>query len=83
MAKGLGIAAIVVLLGLNMLLVSLVLALAPYIAGWLAAVIAGAVLLLAGGIAAWVSWSRRVTAPLEVTRKTLREAAQWTKEGLA
>ena len=83
MAKGLGIAAVVVLLGLNMLLVALVLALAPYIAGWLAAVIAAAVLLLGGGIVAWVSWSRRVTAPLEVTRKTLREAAQWTKERLA
>lgn len=82
-AKGLGVAAVVVLLGLNTLVVAVVLALAPYIAGWLAAVIVGGVLLLVGGIVGWVSWSRRVTAPLEVTRKTLKEAAQWAKERLA
>ena len=82
-AKGLGVAALGVVLGLNMLLVALVLALATYIPAWLAALLLGGALLLIGGIAGYVSWTRRVTKPLAVTRKTLKEDVQWAKERLA
>ena len=82
-AKGLGVAALGVVLGLNMLLVALVLALATYIPAWLAALLLGGALLLIGGIVGYVSWTRRVTKPLAVTRKTLKEDVQWAKERLA
>src|SRR6266508_3802908 len=76
-AKGLGVAALGVVLGLNMLLVALVLALATYVPAWLAALLLGGALLAVGGIVGYVSWARRVTKPLAVTRKTLREDVQW------
>ena len=82
-AKGLGVAALGVVLGLNMLLVALVLALATYIPAWLAALLLGGALVLIGGIVGYVSWTRRVTKPLAVTRKTLKEDVQWAKERLA
>jgi hypothetical protein len=82
-AKGLGVAALGVVLGLNMLLVALVLALAAYMPAWLAALLLGGGLLLIGGIVGYVSWTRRVTKPLAVTRKTLKEDVQWAKERLA
>ena len=82
-AKGLGVAALGVVLGLNMLLVALVLALATYIPAWLAALLLGGALLLIGGIIGYLSWTRRVTKPLAVTRKTLKEDVQWAKERLA
>jgi uncharacterized membrane protein YqjE len=83
MAKGLGIAALGMVLGLNMLLVALVLALAPYISPWLAALLVGGTLLVIGGIFGYVTWVGRVTKPLAITRKTLKEDAQWAKERLA
>ena len=82
-AKGLGVAALGVVLGLNMLLVALVLALATYMPAWLAALLLGGALVLIGGIVGYVSWTRRVTKPLAVTRKTLKEDVQWAKERLA
>jgi uncharacterized protein YciW len=44
--------------------------------------VAGGLLLIAA-IVAYVSWQRRVTAPLALTRKTLKEDVQWAKERLA
>jgi hypothetical protein len=42
------------------------------------------VLLLAiGGVLALVGWQQRVSAPLAVTRKTMKEDVQWAKERLA
>ena len=82
-AKGLGVAALGAVLGLNMLLVALVLALATYIPAWLAAVLLGGALLVISGIVGYLSWTRRVTKPLAVTRKTLKEDVQWAKERLA
>jgi hypothetical protein len=82
-AKGLGVAALGVVLGLNMLLVAAVFALATYVPAWLAALLLGGALLLIGGIVGYLSWTRRVTKPLAVTRKTLKEDVQWAKERLA
>ena len=81
--KGLGVAVLVGVSGLNMLLMAIVLALAAYLPGWLAALLIGGVLIGAAGILGYASWTRRVTSPLAVTRKTLKEDAQWAKERLA
>jgi hypothetical protein len=82
-AKGLAIAVLAGVLGLNMSLVALVLSLVTVMPGWLAAVLIGAGLLVLGGIVGYMSWTRRVTSPLSVTRKTIKENAQWAKERLA
>ena len=81
--KGLGLAVLVGVLGLNMFLVAIVLALVAYIPGWLAALLIGGVLVIVAGILGYASWTRRVTSPLAATRKTLKEDAQWAKERLA
>ena len=83
MAKGLAIAFLVTVLGLNILLVALVFALATVMPGWLAALLIGGGLVVIGGILGYVSWTRRVTSPLALTRKTIREDSQWVKERLA
>jgi uncharacterized membrane protein YqjE len=83
MAQSLAIAAVLALLALNALLVALVVALAAYMPAWLAALVIAAVLFLAAGILGWVGWKRRLTSPLAVTRKRLKEDAQWAKERLA
>jgi uncharacterized iron-regulated membrane protein len=70
-------------LGLNMLLVAIVLGLAAYLPGWLAALLIGGLLVIVAGILGYVSWARRVTSPLAATRRTLKEDAQWAKERLA
>jgi len=83
MAKGLGVAAVIGLLGVNLLLVAVALALAPASAPWLPALIGGGLLVLIGAIVGYVGWSRRVTRPLALTRKSLKEDVQWAKEQLA
>jgi hypothetical protein len=83
MAKGFGAALVAGLTALNMLLMALVFGLATRMPGWLAALIVGGVLLAIGAIVGYVSWTRRVTTPLALTRKTLKEALQWAKERLA
>jgi uncharacterized membrane protein (DUF485 family) len=81
--KGLAVSALVVVLGLNMLLTAAVFVLAAYMPGWLAALLIGGVLVVIGGILGYASWAGRVSRPLAVTRKTLKDNAQWTKERLA
>jgi hypothetical protein len=83
LVKSLGVAALAALLAINLLLVSAVLALAPWVAPWLSALVGGAALLLVGAVVGYVGWSRRVASPLALTRKTLREDVQWAKERLA
>lgn len=83
MAKGLAVAAVAALMGLNLLLVALVLALATRMPGWLAAVGVAVVMLLIGAVVGYFGWRRRVTSPLALTRKTLKEDVQWAKERLA
>jgi uncharacterized membrane protein YqjE len=83
MIKLLVAAGVVAVLAVNMLLVTAVLALAAWIPGWQAALGVAVLLLLIGALLAVVGWSRRVSAPLAVTRKTVKEDMQWAKERLA
>ena len=82
-AKRLGVAAVVAISGVNLLLVAVVFALTPYVAGWLAALALGGCLLLLGAVVGVLGWKQRVEQPLERTRKTLKEDVQWAKEELA
>jgi uncharacterized membrane protein YqjE len=83
MAKALGLAAVFAITTLNLLLVAGVFALTAYLDGWIAAlVVAGGTLLMAGLLGAF-GWSRRVTQPLERTRRTLKEDTEWVKEQIA
>ena len=71
------------LLGLNGLLVAVILALAMKMPGWAAALVVAGVMLLVAVVLGFIGWSRRVTTPLAMTRKTLREDVQWAKERVA
>ena len=83
MVKGLGIAGVCALLTSTMLLVTLALGLGNFMAEWLAALLVTAVVLTVGTVAGVVGWGKRVKNPLEATRRTLKEDAQWAKERLA
>ncbi len=76
-------AGVVAVFAVNMLLVSAVFALTVWMSGWLAALAIAGLLLAIGGVLALVGWQRRVSAPLAVTRKTVKEDVQWAKERLA
>lgn len=76
-------AAIAAVLGMNLLLVAAVFALTGWMPGWLAALaLGGVVLAIAVGLGL-IGWARRVSSPLAVTRKTVKEDMQWAKERLA
>jgi hypothetical protein len=83
MVKLLVTAGVVAVFGVNMLLVAAVFALTVWIPGWLAALGVAVLLLAIGGLLALVGWKRRVSAPLAVTRKIVKEDMQWAKERLA
>jgi uncharacterized membrane protein YqjE len=83
MVKGLGIGAICALCTLNLMLVSVALALGHVMPEWAAALVVAAVVLLIGTVAGVVGWSKRVKNPLESTRRSLKEDALWAKERLA
>ncbi len=74
---------VVAVFGVNMLLVAVVFALAVWLPGWLAALAVAALLLVIGGVLALVGWQQRVSVPLAVTRKVVKEDVQWAKERLA
>jgi protein-S-isoprenylcysteine O-methyltransferase Ste14 len=82
MAKRLAVAAVLALLGINLLLVAAVFALAHVMPGWLAALTLGVLLLVVGGAIGLAAWRRRVSAPLAVTRKHVKEDLEWAKEHL-
>jgi putative superfamily III holin-X len=83
MVKAIAAAVVAGLLGLNMLLVAAVFALATKMPGWIAAVIVGGVVLLVAAVLGSIGWGRRITNPLAMTRKTLKEDVQWAKERVA
>jgi hypothetical protein len=76
-------AALLALLGLNLLFVSAVFALTHWLPGWLAALGLAGMLLAIGFGLGLIGWARRVSAPLAITRKTVKEDMQWAKERLA
>jgi len=80
MVKGLAVSALIALCVLNLLLVAVVLALAHVMPGWGAALVVGLVLTAAASIIAALAWRKRVTTPLERTRRTLRDDFHWMKE---
>lgn len=86
MVEGLGIAAVCALCTLNLLLVSIVMALSHDLLvmdGWAAALVVAAGVLFIGTVAGFLGWRARVKAPLERTRKTLKEDVRWAKERMA
>ncbi len=76
-------AGVVAVFSVNMLLVSTVFALTVWMPGWLAALVLAGLLLVIGAALALVGWRQRVSAPLAVTRRTVKEDVQWAKERLA
>jgi uncharacterized membrane protein YqjE len=82
MAKLLAAAAVLALLGIDLLLVAVVFALARVMPAWLAALALGVLLLAVGGAIGLTAWRRRVSAPLAVTRKKVKEDLEWAKEHL-
>lgn len=81
--RSLGIAAACGLLGLNMLLVALVFALATVVEPWTSALIVAAALLAVGAVVFSVGWSHRLKNPLEATRASLKEDVQWMTDRLS
>ncbi len=79
----LAVAGLAGFLTVNLLLVTGVLALARTMPVWGAGLLASGVTLLLAVIMGMSGWRRITRAPLERTRKTLREDAQWAKERLA
>jgi membrane protein len=77
------VAAVLAVFGVSMLLVAAVFAIAAWMPGWLAALGMAGLLLAIGAVLALVGWKRHVSAPLAVTRKTVKEDVQWAKERLA
>jgi len=67
-------------LGVILLLVTLILALAHVMPGWGAALIVSAAVLMVSGVIAAVGWKYRVRAPLENTRQVLKGDLHWSKE---
>jgi hypothetical protein len=82
MVKGLGVAALAVLAGVNLLLVTAVFALARTMPGWLAGLLLTAVVWLAGAGAAFYAWRVRVRKPLERSRRAVEQDVHWMKERL-
>ena len=83
MAKGLGIAGLCSIWTVSLMLVACALALGTAMAGWAAALIVAAGVLLVGTVAGLVGWGKRVQNPLEATLRTLKEDARWAKERIA
>jgi uncharacterized membrane protein YqjE len=83
MVKLLGAAALLAVLGLDLILMAAVLALAAWLPAWAVALALGGLLLAVAAVLGAVAWSRRVQAPLDLTRKTVKEDLQWAKERLA
>jgi hypothetical protein len=79
-AKVLGAGAVLGLCGLNLALVTVVLALTMVMPGWAAGLIVTGVVLSVAAIIGLVGWKRRVRLPMARTRKHLKEDVQWMKE---
>jgi hypothetical protein len=83
MAKGVGIAGVAALCGLNLLLVAAAFALALIMPGWAAALLVAGVLLAVAAVAFAIGWSKRVKKPLAKTQQTIKEDVRWAKQQIA
>ncbi|MFL5278686.1 MAG: phage holin family protein [Myxococcales bacterium] len=83
MAKGLGVAGLCAIWTVSLMLVACAFALSTVMAGWAAALIVAAGVLLVGTVAGLVGWGKRVQKPMEATLRTLKEDARWAKERIA
>jgi hypothetical protein len=79
MASGLAAAALAAFVVLELLLAALVLGLGEAMPLWAAALVVAGGFLALGLAAALVGWRYRVRHPLEKTRKTIKEDAQWAQ----
>ncbi len=85
MASGLGIAGVCALMTLQLLLTAIVFALfeAQVMPGWAASLVVAAVVLAIGTAAGLWGWAKRVTKPLDTTRRSLQENVRFAKERIA
>jgi len=83
MVAGLGVAAVAGLLAVNLLFVTLILALATVLPPWVAGLVVSGAVALAAAIAGVVGWGKRVRHPLARTRHEIQEDVKWTKERMA
>jgi len=81
-AGQLGIAGVAGLVTVNLLLVTVVLALARAMPAWVAGLLVSAATLVVAVVLGLSGWRRIKRPPLERTRRTLKEDAQWAKESL-
>ena len=79
-AGGFGVAGLGAVVGIILLLVTAVLALARVMPAWGAGLIVSGAVLIASAIVGFVGWNQRVRKPLEKTRASLKESLRWTKE---
>jgi hypothetical protein len=82
MVGGLSLAVLTGLCTVNLLLVTVVLALATVLPGWQAGLVVSGVTLLTTAVVAAIAWSKRVRSPMARTKRTLQEDVQWTRERL-
>lgn len=82
MVGGLSLAALTGLCTVNLLLVTVVLALATVLPGWQAGLIVSGVTLLTTAVVAAIAWNKRVRSPMARTKRSLQEDVQWTRERL-
>jgi hypothetical protein len=80
---GMGLGALAALAGINLLLVTVILALAEVMPGWGAGLIVSGAVLLFAAISAAFGWSKRVKSPLSRTRGALQEDVRIVKERTA
>jgi uncharacterized membrane protein YqjE len=83
MAGAMAAAAVLGFFAVSLLVVTLVLALDVALPAWAAALIVAVVLAVGAAIVAGVGWGKRVRAPLERTRRHIKEDVSWVKERLA
>jgi hypothetical protein len=81
-AGQLGIAGVAGLMTVNLLLVTAVLALTRAMPGWVAGLLVSGATLLVAVAMGLTGWRRIKRPPLERTRRTLKDDAQWAKESL-
>jgi uncharacterized membrane protein YqjE len=77
-----GIALVAALVGVTLLMVTVVLALALVMPGWLAGLILSLVVLALAAGAAYLGWRDRPRSALTMTRRSLKEDWEWLKSQL-